>query len=356
MGRRAIFEGVHEESKLCLGTLLGEPEHLKHALLQLRVVDTDAAATHLDAVAHEIVGQGTHLLGMLVEQRQVVGVGHGERMVRGHEALLLVAPLKEREVDNPQTLKHVFVAQPETLAHLKTEVAKLHARLVGVVARENQHEVTVVGTHQLLDVEEHLGSVKLVDRAFHRAIGLILDIDQSLGTHLRTLHEIGQFVELLATIVGTARHADTADIGCLVEDRELALAFEGILKFDELHAKPQVGLVGAKPSHGLVPCHALQLGQLHATDFLEQMAGHRLEEIEHVVLIDEAHLAVDLRKLGLAVGTQVLVAETLGNLEVAVDAGHHEQLLERLRTLGQCIKLSGVHTRRHHEIAGTLGR
>ena len=64
-------------------------------------MDTQASATHLDAVAHEVVGLCPHLLGMFLQQGDVVRVGHGERMMGCHEALLLVAPLKEREVNNP---------------------------------------------------------------------------------------------------------------------------------------------------------------------------------------------------------------------------------------------------------------
>ena len=41
VGRRAVFEGVHQEAELFLGALLGESEELEHLVLQLLVVDTD---------------------------------------------------------------------------------------------------------------------------------------------------------------------------------------------------------------------------------------------------------------------------------------------------------------------------
>ena len=44
---------------------------------------------------------------------------------------------------------------------------------------------------------------------------------------------------------------------------------------------------------------------------------------------------------GLAVGAQVLVAETARDLVVAVHAGHHQQLLEQLRRLRQGVELAG---------------
>jgi hypothetical protein len=60
-----------------------------------------------------------------------------------------------------------------------------------------------------------------------------------------------------------------------------------------------------------------------------------LEHRADLVLAQERGLDVDLRELGLAVGAQVLVAEALGDLVVAVEAGHHQQLLEQLGRLRQ---------------------
>ena len=110
MGRRTILERVHQEAKLGLGALFCEAQYLEHLVLQLCVMDTERATAHFNAIADKIVSLGTHLLGMLVEQWDVVGIGHGEGMVGGHQALLLIAPFKEREVDNPQALEHILVA------------------------------------------------------------------------------------------------------------------------------------------------------------------------------------------------------------------------------------------------------
>ena len=74
------------------------------------------------------------------------------------------------------------------------------------------------------------------------------------------------------------------------------------------------------------------------------MAGHLLKELNDILLVDEAHLAVYLCELWLTVRTKVLVAEALGNLEVTVETSHHKQLLKGLRTLWKSIKLARVHT------------
>ena len=80
-----------------------------------------------------------------------------------------------------------------------------------------------------------------------------------------------------------------------------------------------------------------------------------LAELEHVVLLDEGHLDVELGELGLAVGAEVLVAVAAGDLVVALHAGDHEQLLEQLRALRQGVPGAGREARGHQEVAGTLG-
>ena len=69
---------------------------------------------------------------------------------------------------------------------------------------------------------------------------------------------------------------------------------------------------------------------------------HGLHRGEHVVLLDEGHLDVELGELGLAVGAQVLVAEAAGDLVVALEAGDHKQLLEELRGLRQRVAVPGA--------------
>ena len=60
-------------------------------------------------------------------------------------------------------------------------------------------------------------------------------------------------------------------------------------------------------------------------------------------------------ELRLAVGAQVLVAEAAGDLEVLLEAGHHQQLLELLGRLGQGVELARVDAAGHHVVAGPLG-
>ncbi len=121
----------------------------------------------------------------------------------------------------------------------------------------------------------------------------------------------------------------------------------------------QVGLVGAvfakrfrKGNPRPVLRHRLALGEI-----LEHAGDDRLHRREHVVLGDEAHLDVELIELARqAVGARVLVAEARRDLEVAVEARHHQQLLVLLRRLRQRVELAGMDARRHQEVARALRR
>ena len=98
------------------------------------------------------------------------------------------------------------------------------------------------------------------------------------------------------------------------------------------------------------------VGTLDA-DLLEDLDDQRLDRGRRSSSgVRERHLDVDLRELGLAVGAQVLVAEAAHDLEVAVHARHHQDLLEDLRRLRQREELARVHAARHQVVARALRR
>ena len=88
----------------------------------------------------------------------------------------------------------------------------------------------------------------------------------------------------------------------------------------------------------------------------EDVAHQRLDHVEDRLRPRERHLDVDLRELGLAVGAQVLVAEALADLDVAVHARDHQDLLEELRRLRQREELARMHAARHEVVARALRR
>jgi hypothetical protein len=148
-------------------------------------------------------------------------------------------------------------------------------------------------------------------------------------------------VELVAAVVGRpARQPDALDRRragegleprCREERREL----------DQLHPEAEIGLVDAVTIEGLVPRDALDRPRALAGDGLGGVEDGLADGGEHIVLVGEAHLGIELHELVLPVGAQVLVAQAPGDLVVAIDAAHHQQLLEQLRALGQGVERAG---------------
>ena len=77
---------------------------------------------------------------------------------------------------------------------------------------------------------------------------------------------------------------------------------------------------------------------------------------EEELLIREGHLDVELRDLLHPVGAQVLVPEAARDLEVAVEAADHEELLEDLGRLREGKEPAGLKAARDDEVARPLGR
>jgi hypothetical protein len=207
---------------------------------------------------------------------------------------------------------------------------------------------------------------ELRDRAVERAALLDGEVHEALRPE--PLRRLGQLVRLAP---GGAAHAGrddglhaAASRQRLVEHPEAAGRLARRIaqrrrQVDQLHAEPEVGLVGPEPLHRLVVREPRErrladrpLRRRRPRDLEDRL----LDEVHDRGLVDEAHLEVELRELRLAVAAQVLVAVAAGDLEVAVDAGDHQQLLELLRALRQRVDAARLEPRRDDEVARALGR
>ncbi len=103
-----------------------------------------------------------------------------------------------------------------------------------------------------------------------------------------------------------------------------------ILHLVEGHAEAGIRLVGAVEAHGVCVADAWEVGDLDPLDGEEEMLCESLEGGKHILLVHERHLAVDLCELRLTVRPKVLITKAFHDLEVAVEAGDHQQLLEEL--------------------------
>ena len=126
-------------------------------------------------------------------------------------------------------------------------------------------------------------------------------------------------------------------------------------QIDDFEAESQVRLVDSESLHRIMMREALKWRRNAVASLRPEVDQYPLDDRQHIVLADERRLEIDLGELRLTIGAKILVAETARNLEIAVEAGHHQQLLVDLWRLRQRVELAGVHTTGHEVIAGTFG-
>ena len=331
-------------------------------------MDTNAAAADFPAVEHHVVRLGKHAAGVALQPWPIFVARAGEGMVHGLPASFVVVVLQQREVDHPAVGQHGRVDETGALADLQAQVGETLVdgrKLVG----HNQDQVAHRGA-AASDDRSDLGRRQELGHLAAQALGRVdtvgarlarhADPDQPLGAVV--LDEVGQLVDLAAR-EGIAAGEDhtldrTAARHRALEDGEVALRHH-VADVEKLQAEAQVGPVDAVLLHSLGIAddrEGQRLDLLVRQHHPAQLDEHLLDDGADVGRIDKAHFQVELRELGLAVGAQVLVAETACDLEVALDAGDHEQLLELLRALRQRIELAGLQAAGHDKVARAFGR
>ena len=109
--------------------------------------------------------------------------------------------------------------------------------------------------------------------------------------------------------------------------------------------------------HRFLPRHAGERsGNVNADGFLVSSFESAFRQGINVFGSNERGFDVDLGKLRLAVGAQIFVAETTGNLEITFHPRNHQQLLVLLGSLGQSIKFTGGQAGGYQEVACAFGR
>ena len=204
-----------------------------------------------------------------------------------------------------------------------------------------------------------MGFVKeLGDGRFHAAVRLDLHPGQAFGAVDR--HKIYQPVQFPAGNVGVAFYVDgfhDAAVGNdIVKYFEIG-AGNRIHHVDQGHVEAQVRFVAAVFVHGFVPGHALHgTGNVHAQRSFEHISDKTFHHVHDIVHLYKGHFYVQLGKFRLAVGTQILITEAAGDLEIAFISAYHQQLFENLGGLGQRVELAGVHAAGHQVIPGPFRR
>src|SRR5690625_5182787 len=110
----AVLQSIQEEPEPLPCFAFTEAEHPEHLLLDLGVMDADAATSDLVAVQHEVVRLGPYCQRIISEQVYVLGDRHRERVVHVAQAAFFVL-LEQREVDHPQEAESGTGTQAELI-------------------------------------------------------------------------------------------------------------------------------------------------------------------------------------------------------------------------------------------------
>ena len=102
-------------------------------------------------------------------------------------------------------------------------------------------------------------------------------------------------------------------------------------------------------------CHTVECSRYLFAAGSEDITDQLFCYLDHILLVTEAHLDIDLRKLRLPVCPEIFITEALRNLEVAVEATHHQKLFEELRRLREGIEFTPMDTARYEIVPCTFG-
>ena len=174
----------------------------------------------------------------------------------------------------------------------------------------------------------------LCDGAGELAVVANENISQAFGAAL--LCPVLPGVQLTSRLGGSALHDDCANVGVL-EDTECGVS-EELRALNNLDVEPEVRLVRPVVLHGVGVGHAGDRSRNVVPDLFPNGGEDFLGDANDIVLVDEAHLDVELRELRLTISAEIFVAVAACNLEIPFHAANHQQLLKQLRRLRKSIE------------------
>ena len=357
MRRHTVPERLQKEAELAVRLLFGESQHLEHFLLDIVLMDSDAAASDLASVQDDIISLRADRTRIRIQQRDILVHRHRKRMMHCRISVFLLRPLQQRELSDPHKTIFVFVDQIHLFRQLQTKRTQNVPYHPGFIGREQQ-QISRLSVHCLNQLFHLVFRHEFCKRGFASAVLLNRNIRQAFGAvAFGKLHKLVDFLAghaALSLRVDSAHR--TACFQCVSENRKLRITNHIGYVF-QLHSETEIRLVRTEPVHRLLPGHSLdRKGHLNAEKFMEQVCQQTLVDVNDILNVHKRKLHVDLRKFRLTVCTEVLIAEAPRNLHISVIAGAHQQLFKQLRRLRQRIKAAGMNTAGHQIISGSLRR
>src|SRR5579875_339731 len=196
----------------------------------------------------------------------------------------------------------------------------------------------------------------LCHRSLPVALGKLGPTKAQTKARLRLCNKLVEFTAHELILRGQSQAVHLATLAHDSLDHVKLGARKGRGYISKLKTESHVRLVGPESLHCFVVSQSLKWllyrnAQSVTIDTSEQTLDYR----HNLLGCGTGHFHVDLGKFGLPVGSQILVAETLGDLVVTVESGDHQNLLEQLWRLGKRVKTTGIYSAGNEIIACPLG-
>ena len=99
------MQRTQQVTKLRLPILRTDAESLEHFVLQLRLINSHAAAADLNTIQNDVISLGVNLREFfLVKQRHILRFRACKGMMHGIPFVFFRAPLKQREIGDPEEI------------------------------------------------------------------------------------------------------------------------------------------------------------------------------------------------------------------------------------------------------------
>ena len=276
-------------------------------------------------------------------------------MVHCCETVLLLAPLKKRELCYPYKTVLVLVKKIHLFCKLKTKGTKYIVYQFGLVRCEKE-QVSRLTVHGFYKGIHFLILHKFGKGRFSGSVLCDGNVCKTLCTI--TFYELNKFVDLLSRHCTLAFCVDTTNASAVLkstcEYTETAVFYD-IADIMKLHAETHIRLIRTETVHSFLPGNSLDRKfYIDVQNFFEQECKISLINIDNIIYIYERKLHIDLCELRLTVSTKVLITETSCDLDITVKSGAHQKLFVQLRRLWKSVEASRMNTGWYQIVSGSL--
>ena len=315
----------------------------------------DGARGELIAVTDHIILIGFDGERILRLKRFEATLWHRKRVVGKIDLLVFLAPFVKREVDDPAKAECVFFNEIKLLTRARARGTR---QLGGLLFLARSKEATIVGTKANGVVQRlHPFVAMILGNGAAKFASLAGDVTQASMAFAACpfVHVVKEFAALFRCLW----RRDSADNAAAFDDafKQAEARFcemAGHVMNDKRVA--QIGLVCAVIQHRFCMGNTRELASWRdgfaISKFFKDTSHYWLHRVPNLFLRDKAHFQIELVKFARqTVSTWVFITEAWCDLEIAVKASDHQQLLILLRRLWQREEFAGVNAAWHEEIA-----